>query len=78
MELYQDQARRPDRGDQHSASGTRKLPIPAAARSEAWICGHSLAGFAGSNIDADRTDMDWHPLGRGLEKFMGNPSSGIH
>jgi len=57
---------------------TRKLSIPASARSEAWVCGHSLAGFAGSNIDADRTDMDWRPLGRGLEKFMGNPSSGIH
>jgi hypothetical protein len=47
--VHQDQARRPDGGDQHSASGTRKLPIPTAARSEAWVCGRSLAGFAGSN-----------------------------
>jgi hypothetical protein len=49
MELYQDQARRPDGGDQHSASGSRNLPIPAAARSEARVCDRSLAGFSGSN-----------------------------
>jgi hypothetical protein len=24
-------------------------PIPMAARSEAWVCGHSLAGIVGSN-----------------------------
>jgi hypothetical protein len=24
-------------------------PIPAAARSEAWVCGRWLAGIAGSN-----------------------------
>jgi hypothetical protein len=48
-ELYQDQARRPDGGDQHSASASTNLPIPAAARSEAWVCDRSLAGFSGSN-----------------------------
>jgi hypothetical protein len=32
-----------------AASGTRKLPISAAARSGSWVCGRSLAGFAGSN-----------------------------
>ena len=26
-----------------------QLPIPVAARSEAWVCGRSLAGIAGSN-----------------------------
>jgi hypothetical protein len=25
------------------------LPIPLAARSEAWVCGRSLAGIVGSN-----------------------------
>ena len=25
------------------------LPIPVAARSEAWVCGRSLAGIVGSN-----------------------------
>jgi hypothetical protein len=25
------------------------LPTPVAARSEAWVCGRSLAGIAGSN-----------------------------
>jgi hypothetical protein len=25
------------------------LPIPAAARSKAWVCGRSLAGIMGSN-----------------------------
>jgi len=25
------------------------LPIPLAARSEAWVCGRSLAGIGGSN-----------------------------
>ena len=24
-------------------------PIPVAVRSKAWVCGHSLAGIAGSN-----------------------------
>ena len=24
-------------------------PFPVAARAKAWICGHSLAGIAGSN-----------------------------
>jgi len=26
-----------------------KRPIPAAARSQAWVCGSSLAGIAGPN-----------------------------
>jgi hypothetical protein len=26
-----------------------KLPIPAAARSKAWVRGHSLVGIGGSN-----------------------------
>jgi hypothetical protein len=25
------------------------MPIPVAARSKAFVCGHSLAGIAGSN-----------------------------
>jgi len=25
------------------------LPIPAILRSKVWVCGHSLAGIAGSN-----------------------------
>jgi hypothetical protein len=25
------------------------MPIPVAARSKAWVCGHSLAGIVGSN-----------------------------
>jgi len=25
------------------------VPVPVAARSKAWICGHTLAGIAGSN-----------------------------
>ena len=24
-------------------------PVPVAARSKAWVCGHSLAGIVGSN-----------------------------
>jgi hypothetical protein len=28
---------------------TDSLPIPATARSKAWVCGRSLAGNAGSN-----------------------------
>jgi hypothetical protein len=27
----------------------RNTPIPVAARSNAWVCGHSLPGIAGSN-----------------------------
>ena len=27
------------------------LPMPVAARSEAWVCGRSLVGIAGSNSD---------------------------
>jgi hypothetical protein len=27
----------------------KTLPIPAAARSTAWVCGRSLAGIGGSN-----------------------------
>jgi hypothetical protein len=26
-----------------------RMPTPLAARSKAWVCGHSLAGIAGSN-----------------------------
>jgi len=26
------------------------MPIPMAARSKAWVCGHALGGNAGSNI----------------------------
>jgi hypothetical protein len=26
-----------------------QLPIPVAARSEAWVCGRSLTGIVGSN-----------------------------
>jgi len=29
-----------------------RRPIPAAALFEAWVCGHSLAGNAGSNTAA--------------------------
>ena len=31
--------------------GTKSLlvPVPVAVRSEAWVCGRSLAGIAGSN-----------------------------
>jgi len=25
------------------------MPVPVAARSKAWFCGHTLAGIAGSN-----------------------------
>ena len=25
------------------------MPVPVAARSKAWVCGHLLAGIAGSN-----------------------------
>ena len=28
---------------------SHKILIPVAARYKAWVCGHSLAGFAGSN-----------------------------
>jgi hypothetical protein len=28
----------------------KKMPIPAAARSKAWVCGRSLAGIVGSNL----------------------------
>ena len=31
-------------------------PIPEAARSKAWVCGHSFAGTAGSN-PAGNTDV---------------------
>ena len=27
------------------------MSVPGAARSEAWVCGRSLAGIAGSNPD---------------------------
>jgi len=30
-----------------------KILTPVAARSKAWVCGHSLAGIAGSNPDGD-------------------------
>jgi hypothetical protein len=37
----------------HSNSGFQNKgvgkPVPVAARSAAWVCGHSLAGVAGSN-----------------------------
>jgi len=29
------------------------MPIPAAKRSKVWVCGHSLAGIAGSNPAGD-------------------------
>ena len=32
-----------------SCCKTHILPIPVAARSEAWVCGRSLVGIAGSN-----------------------------
>jgi len=32
------------------------MPIPMVARSKAWVCGHALAGIAGSNI-AERKDV---------------------
>jgi hypothetical protein len=30
-----------------------RLPIPVAARSKAWVCGHSLAGVVSSNPAGD-------------------------
>ena len=37
----------------HSISGFQSKivgkPVPVAARSKAWVCGHSLAGIAGLN-----------------------------
>jgi len=32
------------------------MPSLMAARSKAWVCGHALAGNAGSNL-ADRKDV---------------------
>ena len=29
------------------------VPVPVAAQSEAWVCGPSLAGIAGSKPDGD-------------------------
>jgi len=34
-------------------------PIPVAARSKVWVCGHSLAGIVGSNLAGS---MDVCPL----------------
>jgi hypothetical protein len=34
----------------HLLLPNKKLPIPVAARSKAWVCGSSLAGIAGSNL----------------------------
>jgi hypothetical protein len=31
-------------------------PIPVAARSKAWVCGHSIVGIVGSNL-ADGMDV---------------------
>ena len=39
--------------------------MPLAARSEAWVCGRSLAGIAGSN-SAGGTDECYVLSGRGL------------
>jgi hypothetical protein len=44
-------------------------PIPLAARSEAWVCGRSLAGIVGSNPvgGMDVCVREWRVLsGRGL------------
>jgi len=48
--------------------GSWSEPMPVAARSEAWVCGRSLAGIAGSN-PAGGTDVcrEYYVLsGRGL------------
>jgi hypothetical protein len=34
------------------------LPVPVAARSNAWVCGRSLSGIVGSNSCGD---MDYFP-----------------